>query len=70
MATAAKRHSGVPTVKKELLRQMTEEMNARIGLQYDPTATPEEARRLIEADGVRPEENTFSRGIIAARDEE
>lgn len=70
MATIEKRPIRVPTVDKKLLRRMAEEMNARIGLQYDPKATPEEARRLIEADGVRPEENAFSCGIIAARDEE
>jgi hypothetical protein len=34
----------------------------------DPTATAEKAREMIEACGVRPEENLFSRGIIAARD--
>jgi hypothetical protein len=49
---------------------MAEEMNAQIGLRCDPKATPEEARRLIEAEGVRPEDNAFSCGILAARDEE
>jgi hypothetical protein len=60
----------VATVDKALLRQMAEELNARIGLQYAPTATPEQARARIEAEGVRPEDNLFSCGILAAREEE
>jgi len=45
-------------------------MNAEIGLEYDPTATAEESRRPILADGVLPEDNLFSCGIISARNEE
>ncbi len=69
MKTAA---SDVKTLlaDKALLRKIVEEQNARIGLEYDPTATAEEARALILAEGVRPEDNVFSCGIIAARDEE
>ena len=55
---------------KELLRQIVLAMNAEIGLEYDPTATAEESRRMILADGVRPEDNLFSCGIISAGNEE
>ena len=70
MTTADKRQDHIPVVDKAVLKRMAEEMNTRIGLLYDPNATPEQARRLIEAEGVRPEDNAFSCGIIAARDEE
>lgn len=55
---------------KAALQRMVEEQNAAIGLVRDPHATAEEARALILAQGVQPEDNTFSCGIIAARDEE
>jgi hypothetical protein len=68
MATIDKRHIRVPTVDKGLLRRMAEEMNARIGLQYDPKATPEEARRLIEAGRSKPRgEGVFLRDYRGAR---
>jgi hypothetical protein len=57
-------------VDKEWLRQKVIAMNAEIGLDYDPTATAEESRRMIEAAGIRPEENLFSCGILTAREEE
>lgn len=40
-----------------------------MGIEYDPTATAEDSRRAMRAEGIRPEENLFSRGIIAAREE-
>jgi hypothetical protein len=36
----------------------------------DPTATPQKAREMMLALGIRPEDNLGSSGIIAARDEE
>jgi hypothetical protein len=38
-------------------------------LQHDPTVTVAKVRAMMLADGVRPEDNLFSRGIIAAREE-
>jgi hypothetical protein len=40
-----------------------------MGIPDDPTATPEKAQAPTEACGIKPEENYFSRGIIAARNE-
>jgi hypothetical protein len=40
----------------------------QMGIQGEPIA-PEKLRDLIEAAGVRPEENEFSRAIIAMRGE-
>ena len=54
---------------KRALRNFIAEQNALIGFVKDPTATAEEAREMILADGVRPEGNLFSRGIIEARAE-
>ena len=55
---------------KTLLKQKIQEQNALIGLIHDPSATAEQARAMILAEGVRPEDNIFSCGIIAIRDEE
>ncbi len=54
-------------VDKRRLQAMVREMNAEIGLGYDPTATAEDSRRLILEDGVKPEDNLFSHAIIRQR---
>lgn len=36
---------------------------------YDPTATAEQARRMMLAEGIDPNDNEFSRGIIEMREE-
>lgn len=59
---------------KEEIRRIVAEQNALSGFVPDPTATPQRARarseECLRAAGLRPEDNIFSRGIIAARDEE
>ena len=55
---------------KKRLKELVAEQNAKIGVVYDANATAEQARALILADGVRPEDNVFSCGIISARDEQ
>ncbi len=54
--------------KKEVQRMVAEQY-ALMGLKDDPTATPQKAREMMRALGIRAEENLFSRGIIAAREE-
>ena len=62
------REAGGPrTLDKAKLRAFMAEVNARMGFVPDPSATAEEAQALILADGVRPEENLFSRDIIRAK---
>lgn len=39
------------------------------GIDYDPTATAEDARRALRNAGFLPENNEISRGIVAAREE-
>jgi hypothetical protein len=54
--------------KKEVQRLVAEQY-AIMGLEYDPTATPQKAREMMRALGIKPEENLISGGIIAAREE-
>ena len=54
--------------KKEIQRLVAEQM-ATMGIAFDPTATAQKAREMMLADGIRPEDNVLSRGIIAAREE-
>lgn len=55
---------------KQAIRDVVAQVNAEVGFVPDPTATPEKARELMRALGIRAEDNIFSCGIIAARDEE
>ena len=56
-------------VDKTEMRSLVAIANAEIGIIPDPSATPQIARALMIEDGVHPEDNIFSCGIIAARDE-
>ncbi len=55
---------------KKALQQVMAEVNAETGFVPDPTATPQKAQEMMIALGIRAEDNIFSCGIIAARDEE
>lgn len=67
MAIQSKVDPPVRFADKEELRRLMEALNAQIGLVPAPNATPEEARQLMLADGIRPEDNSFSREIIQMR---
>lgn len=56
-------------VDKDELRLVVREQYAKLGITPDPTATAERARAMMLADGIRPDDNVFSRGIIAMREE-
>lgn len=70
MAEAAREPKRRLFIDKTLIRKIVTEQNERMGFVPDPTATPEKAQEMMLALGIRPEDNLFSRGIIAARDEE
>lgn len=70
MVDTARRKIRELFLDKEPLRKIVAEQNERMGIVPDPTATPEKAQAMIRALGIRPEDNLFSRGIIAAREEE
>ena len=55
---------------KDALKARVEAQNHAIGLVRDPEATAAQSRALILSEGVLPEDNIFSCGIISARDEE
>jgi excisionase family DNA binding protein len=55
---------------KVALRRILEEQDKLTGFVPDPAATPQKAREMILADGVRPEENVASRDIIRMRERE
>ena len=40
-----------------------------LGIAYNPMATADDSRKAILSAGFRPEDNEFSRGIIASREE-
>lgn len=52
---------------KEVLRRVMDEVNQQLGIVHDPTITAEQVRALMLADGIRPEDNAFSREIIRMR---
>ena len=54
--------------KKELQRLFAQQQQA-LGLLDDPQATPQRAREMMKALGIRPEGNQFSRHVTTAREE-
>lgn len=54
---------------KAEIRRYLDEQGIETRLWDDPTATAEKAREMMLANGIRPEDNEFSRGIIAMREE-
>jgi hypothetical protein len=57
-------------IDKEKIQKIVAEQNRVMGFVPDPTATPQKAREMMLALGIRPEDNLGSSDIIAARDEE
>jgi hypothetical protein len=53
--------------EKQAAARILAEGDERTGFNFDPTATPAEVRALMLAQGIRPEDNIFSRDIIRAR---
>ncbi len=51
----------------QALHRLLEEIDARTGFVYDPDATPERAREMMRAEGIRAEDNLFSRDILRQR---
>ena len=55
--------------KMDALRAIVAQQFKDFGIEYDPSATAEDAQKAMLADGVRPEDNFLSRAIVAAREE-
>ncbi len=60
-------------IDKRRIQKIVAEQNEKIGFVPDCTATPEQAQAMVEkalrTHGLRPADNIFSCGIIAAREE-
>jgi hypothetical protein len=55
---------------KAALRQILEAQDKQTGFVLDPKATPQKARALMIAQGIRPEDNAFSCEIRRMREGE
>ena len=55
---------------KAALRRILEAQDKQTGFVVDATATPQKARELMIAQGIRPEDNAFSCEIKRSRDGE
>lgn len=56
-------------LEKAEIQRLVDDLHRALGIADDPTATAQKARDRMRASGIRPEENEFSRAIIAARKE-
>lgn len=68
MAVASERSAVKLFADKREIQRLVAEQSALMQIPDDPTATPQRARELMLALGICPEDNEFSRGIIAARE--
>jgi hypothetical protein len=58
-----------PCVDKEPLRQTFTAMFKRMGIEHVQPIGTEKLQELMRQDGIKPEDNIFSRGIIEMREE-
>jgi 2-C-methyl-D-erythritol 4-phosphate cytidylyltransferase len=67
------RDAGRSFIDKRRIQQVVAQQNEKMGFVPDLAVTPEEAQEAVERslreNGLRPEDNIFSCGIIAAREE-
>ena len=54
---------------KDEIRRLVAEQYAIMAIPDDPAVTPQQARAMMVAQGMLPENNEFSGGIIQDRDE-
>ena len=55
------------TIDKAEIRRALEDSDARTGFKFDPSATPEQSRRLMRDLGIRPEDREFIRDLLRTR---
>ena len=53
--------------RREAMRRIVEEADREAGVMDDPTVTREKLFEMMRANGVRAEDNTFSRDIVEHR---
>ena len=69
MAVAPEQDLRTLFADKKAIQETVAEQNREMGFVRDPTATPAKAREMMRALGIRPEDNEFSRDIIAIREQ-
>lgn len=73
MAEAITQNARSFLIDKRRVQQIVAQRNAQMGFVPDPAATPAQAQEAVERslreNGRRPEDNIFSCGVIAAREE-
>ena len=69
MATIPEKQAGPRFLDKAEVKAIFDRAFADMGFVPDPTATAERSQGRMHAPGIKPEENVFSRGIIAMREE-
>ena len=69
MATRSPTNPKSKFIDKRWLRERLAEMDAHSGFVVDPSVTVQQVREMMLADGIRPEDNEFSREILAIRNE-
>lgn len=52
---------------KEELNRLMDEIEARMGIVYDPEITIAKLRQMMKEEGIRPEDNAASREILRMR---
>jgi hypothetical protein len=70
MATKTPTDVTTGIIDKQWLRDRMAELDRRQGFAVDPTVSVKRVREMMLFDGIRPEENAFSREIIRMRSEE
>jgi len=55
---------------KEEVRRLVAETNERMGFVPDPNATVDKVRAMMAAEGIRPEDNSFTAELMRMRYEE
>jgi hypothetical protein len=68
MAIAHGRKTSTLLADKQALLRLLEEQDKETGFVPVPNATARKAREMMLADGVRPEDCIFSRGIFEMRE--
>ncbi len=68
--TSASHSIKAKLANKAALRQILEAQDKQTGFVPDPSATPQKARELMLAQGIRPEDNAFSCEIRRMREGE
>jgi hypothetical protein len=69
-ATLSQSNRKPMVANKAALRQILEAQDKQTGFVPDPIATPQKARELMIAQGIRPQDNEFSCEIRRMRDGE